>query len=82
MEDPGEGQATTPYWLPDHLQHELLVSYACKEIFNETEDGVEASKVNTLRYEARFQAALARLDASSMHKAKQIQRVSRRARFF
>ena len=80
--DPGEGQSATPYWLPEHLHYGLLVGYACKEIFNETEDGVEAGKVNTLRYEAMFHAALARLDAGSMHKAKQIQRVPRRARFF
>ena len=71
-----------PDWIPEHLQEDLLVGHACMEIFNETEDGVEANKLNTLQYRQKFHEALARLDDFTQHKAVQIQTRTRRVRWF
>ena len=48
-------------FIPEELQPQLLVSYACKEVFNEIEDGVEGVKVNWNTYRKRFETALGRL---------------------
>lgn len=39
-----------PTCLPNHLHRKLLVSYACKELFNKIEDGVDGIKVNANFY--------------------------------
>lgn len=50
-----------PDEIPLHLQKPLLFNYACKEIFELIEDGVEGAKVNTDKYEQRFNQALGKL---------------------
>jgi hypothetical protein len=52
-----------PDELPTHLQKALLVNYACMEIYNLIEDGVEGAKTNTQAYERRYQRALSQLAA-------------------
>jgi len=49
--------------LPEHLVESLLVSYVCREIFSEIEDGLEEEKVNTKHYAVLFTAALSELEA-------------------
>jgi len=71
-----------PNCLPDHLHKSLLVSYAAKEIFNEIEDGIEGRKINTERYEGKYQQALAVLYRGIKHKSKQVPKVRRHAHFF
>lgn len=71
-----------PNCLPDHLHKSLLVSYAAKEIFNEIEDGIEGRKINTERYEGKYQQALTALYLGIKHKSKQIPMVRRHAHFF
>lgn len=53
----------TPDGLPTNL-HDMLVDYACKEIFNIIEEGLDGKMVNTIKYEQRFQRGLDKLDAS------------------
>jgi hypothetical protein len=43
--------------LPEHLVEPLLVSYACKEIYEEIEDGLEGEKANTIWYTKKFAEA-------------------------
>lgn len=50
MEEPSE--------IPAHMHRPLLVSYCCKEIFNEIEDGIEGQKVNTDKWEIEFAKAM------------------------
>jgi hypothetical protein len=71
-----------PDGIPEPFQKGLLVNYACKEIFDEIEDGMDGEKLNTQRYEAKYQAALAKLCKSIRHKSKQVPLVRRPARFF
>lgn len=54
----------TPDGIPTHLQKQLLVNYACKEIFALIEDGIEGQQVNTMKYLALFQKALRTLEMS------------------
>ena len=51
-----------PTCIPGHLHRRLIVSYACKEIFNRIEDGMEGAKVNTEHYNADFFEAVMALD--------------------
>jgi len=44
--------------------HDMLVSYACKEIYSIIEDGVDGKMVNTMKYEQKFQRSLDSLEAS------------------
>lgn len=48
-------------FIPEELQSQLLVNYACKEVFNEIEDGVEGTKVNWNTYRKRYDTAFGRL---------------------
>ncbi len=50
-----------PTEIPYHLQKTLLVSYCCKEIFAEIEDGLEGAKVNTDYWTGQFNRAMASL---------------------
>lgn len=53
--------------VPDGLPpsfHDMLVSYACKEIYSIIEDGVDGKMVNTMKYEQKFQRSLDSLEAS------------------
>lgn len=50
-----------PCCLPPHLAGPLLVSFACREIFERLEEGVEGKKVQTVAYARRFEAAMAEL---------------------
>ncbi|MHC4310882.1 MAG: phage adaptor protein [Planctomycetota bacterium] len=43
--------------LPEHLVEPLLVSYACREIFEEIEDGIDGQKVNTTYYDKKYTEA-------------------------
>jgi hypothetical protein len=43
-----------PDGIPYHLHSNLLVNYACKEIYGLIEDGVDEKKINTRKYEDRF----------------------------
>ncbi len=49
--------------LPQHLAASLLVSYACREIFERIEEGADGRKTQTERFEARFDAAMRELEA-------------------
>jgi len=52
----------TPDGIPSQLQRPLLINYACKEIFNLIEDGIEGQQVNTAKHNALFFAALKTLE--------------------
>lgn len=49
-----------PICLPWHLAKKLLKSYALKELYGEIEDD-EQGKVNTIRYDKKYELALAEL---------------------
>jgi len=51
-----------PIEIPAHLHRKLIVGYACKEIFDLIEDGVEDPKTNTRHYEAMYQKGLVELE--------------------
>jgi hypothetical protein len=46
-----------PTCLPEHLTEDLLVSYACREAYEEIEDGLEGQKVNTAYYDKKYKEA-------------------------
>lgn len=50
-----------PSCLPPHLAGRLLVSFACRDIFERLEEGADGKKPQTRAYGARFEAALAEL---------------------
>ena len=50
--------ASTPDGLPAHLHERLLVNYVLARWYEDKEDGVEGSKVNTDYYKGEFQAAM------------------------
>ncbi len=50
-----------PRCLPAHLTAPLLVSFACRELFERLEEGAGERKVQTVAYGRRFEAALAEL---------------------
>ena len=49
-----------PSCLPAEF-HKILHSYACFEIFDEIEDGMEGAKVNTDRHEGKFERLVGKL---------------------
>jgi hypothetical protein len=51
-----------PDELPEELHHKLLVSYTCREIFAESESGLEVGRPDTARYDRIFNDALDELD--------------------
>lgn len=53
-----------PDGIPLKLQIPLLVNYACKELFNLIEDGIESAQVNTAKHAQLFLAALRVLELS------------------
>lgn len=50
-----------PDGIPWHLQERVLVSYVCRELFDEIEDGIEGQKVNFQKWNATFEASMAEL---------------------
>jgi hypothetical protein len=48
----------TPDGIPLSFQKKLLVNFACKEIFNLIEDGIEGQKINTTKHTNLFLIAL------------------------
>jgi hypothetical protein len=50
-----------PSFIPPGYVKPLLIHYACREIFDEIEDGVEGQKVNTLYHAKRYEDAKERL---------------------
>jgi hypothetical protein len=69
LADIADAEDGLPAELPTHLQRKLLVSYCCKEIFPELEDGVEGRTPNTDKYAKIFNEAMAelRVYAHKMH---------------
>jgi len=60
---PLEADTDRPDGLPVHLASELLVSRACRDLYEGLEEGVEDKKVQTGRFETRFETAMDRLRA-------------------
>jgi len=56
-----------PSAIPTKFQKRLIHSYVCKELFNDIEDGLEGAKVNTDKYERRYEKALFELEAQTQH---------------
>ena len=50
-----------PDCIPEILQKPLLVGYACSQIFNQIEDGIEGQKINTAFWNNEFQQGLINL---------------------
>lgn len=50
-----------PDILPRHIGEKLLHAYACKECFDLIEDGIDGKKVNTARWEEKYNQALVEL---------------------
>lgn len=67
--------------LPDFLQLSLLQSYACTDIFEQIEDGIEGQKVNTQYWKTMFTQALLDLeieigvDGDSIHYQNEVLRI-------
>lgn len=81
--DPSETETDDiPICLPLEFHRGLLVNYALKEIYDEIEDGIDGQKLNTARYEIKYQQALSKLYQTIKHKSKQIPYVRRYAHFF
>ncbi len=47
--------------IPSHIGPRILLAYACKEIYEFIEDGVDGQKVNVARWEQKYQEALEEL---------------------
>jgi hypothetical protein len=52
-----------PTIMPYNLARSLLVHYACREIFDEIEDGLEGEKTNTKYHDRKYEQAKVKLDA-------------------
>ncbi|MBI9090145.1 MAG: hypothetical protein JEZ12_13095 [Desulfobacterium sp.] len=52
---PMEDEDDEPDCLQEGFHHPLLVGFACKEIFNLLEDGIDGPKKNTMYWEREFQ---------------------------
>lgn len=63
LPDPLVALSDKPACLPPHLAGPLLVSFACREIFERLEEGADGKKPQTAAYARRFEAALAELVA-------------------
>jgi hypothetical protein len=70
------GVTNVPSCIPEQFQHDLLVNYACKEIFDEIEDGIDGQKLQTANFAGKYQAALNALYKSITHRSQQ--RLARR----
>ena len=51
-----------PSAIPIKHQKKLLHSYACKELYNDIEDGIEGAMPNVVKFENRYEKALAELE--------------------
>lgn len=69
-----------PVEIPPHLHRKLLVSYCCKEIWTEIEDGDDGGMPNFEKYEGIFNKAMAELQAfasaSAPREVKQVRDMS------
>lgn len=54
--------SSEPEAIPESLQESLLVSFACKEIFAQIEDGIEGQKINTAYWLNQWNQALYELE--------------------
>jgi hypothetical protein len=51
---PYEGLDDETDYIPVHIGHRILQAYACKEIYELIEDGVEGQKINTAKWEQKY----------------------------
>jgi len=51
-----------PTGIPEHLQYQILVGFACSYIFNLIEDGMEGQKLNTMEWRKQYYQGLAELE--------------------
>jgi len=58
---PYEGDDDETDYIPVHIGHRILQAYACKEIYELIEDGVEGQKVNTAKWEQKYAEQLQEL---------------------
>lgn len=61
LPEPLVGAGDKPACLPPHLAGRLLVSFACRDVFERLEEGASGKKNQTNAYGVRFAAALAEL---------------------
>lgn len=61
LPQPLTGAADKPEGLPPHLAGPLLTAYACRELFERLEEGVDGRKTQSLAYGRRYEALLAEL---------------------
>lgn len=54
-----------PLAIPENLQRKLLCSYACAELFEDIEDGIEGPKVNTDKHRGKYNTTLAELEITT-----------------
>lgn len=52
----------SPDGFPEHFHERLFVSYCCRELFGDIEDGIEGRKVNTDYWENKYQEVLTDLE--------------------
>ena len=58
---PYEGDDAEPDYIPVHIGPRILQAYACKEIYDLIEDGVDGAKINVQRWEQKYQQKLQEL---------------------
>lgn len=58
---PMEADTDRPDGLPAHLAPELLITRVCRDLFEGLEEGAAGTKVQTGRFEVRFETAMDRL---------------------
>lgn len=61
---PLTGDTEEPVSIPSAYHRKLLANYAIKELWDGIEDGLEGAKVNTTRFEQKFDRALEEFKAS------------------
>jgi hypothetical protein len=61
LPDPLVAAMDKPHCLPPHLAGPILVSFACRELFERLEEGAGDGKVQATAYGRRFKAAMAEL---------------------
>ena len=58
---PYEGDDAETDYIPAHIGPRILLAYACKEIYDLIEDGVDGAKINVQRWEQKYQEQLQEL---------------------
>jgi hypothetical protein len=53
-----EDEEDTPDYIPEGLHHDLLVGFACKEIFKLLEDGISGPTINTDKWTGVYHAGV------------------------